>query len=50
MHLIINCQGTQKALKFWEVKVKMLFGSITQERLAYLIFDAIFEFLGQFTI
>ena len=29
--------------------VKMLFGSITQERLAYLNFDAIFEFLGQFT-
>ena len=32
--------------------VKMLFGSITQEPLAmaYLNFDAIFEFLGQFTI
>ena len=28
----------------------MLFGSITQEPLAYLNFDAIFEFLKQLTI
>ena len=30
--------------------VKILFLSVTQEPMAYLIFNVIFEFLGQFTI
>ena len=30
--------------------VKMLFGSITQEPLTYLNFDAFLEFIGQLTI
>ena len=40
----------QVVFKLWIKTVKMLFGSITQKHLAYLNFDAIFEFLGQFTI
>ena len=37
----------------WIKTVRMLFGSITQELLGiptFLHFDAIFEFLGQFTV
>ena len=40
----------QAIFKLWIKTFKMLFGSITQEPLSYLNFDAIFEFLGQFTI
>ena len=40
----------QALCKLWIKTVKMLFGSITQEPLGVLNFDAIFEFLGQFTI
>ena len=40
----------QAVFKLWIKTVKMLFGSITQEALDYLNFDAIFEFLGQFTL
>ena len=40
----------QTVFKLKITSVKMLFGSITKNHLAYLNFDAIFEFLGQFTI
>ena len=40
----------QAVFKLQIKTVKMLFGSITQEPLGYLNFDAIFEFLGKFTI
>ena len=36
--------------KLWIITVKMLSRSITQELLGLPNFDAIFEFLGQFTI
>ena len=36
--------------KLWIKAVKIMFWSITQNRLTYLYFNAIFEFLRQFTI
>ena len=64
IHLRVNCSRNSKyKLKFkynWALSygsntqtVKMLFGSVTPEPLAYLYFDAIFGFFGffgQFTI
>ena len=40
----------QAIFKLWLKTFKMMFGSKTQNRLAYLTFDAIFEFFVQFTL
>ena len=59
MHLIVNSPRNSKMVlklvgqavfKLWIKIFKMLFGSITQELLAYLNFYVIFEFLWQFTL
>ena len=60
MHLIVNCPRNSKmALNFNRPSVFLRYGSKQSDccldqkiknRLAYLNVDAIFEFLGQFTI
>ena len=59
MHLIVNFPRNSKiALKFWKAKRFLSYESDSQNvvwinnsnRLAYLNFDAMFEYFGQFTI